>query len=585
MFSFPMMHALCLLVGSSIQGHTWQHKDPHNIRNGSPIPNEGYCDEPYVVLLEDGTWLCTLTTGPLQEGHVAQHVVCTRSRDHGKTWSDLVDIEPSEGPEASWIVPLKTPGGRVYGFYTYNGENVRTLSGEAIRADTLGWYCYRFSDDGGLTWSRERYRVPLRVTACDRTNDWNGQVQLFWGIDKPWILDGSVYFAFTKLGRYMLEQGEGWLLRSDNILWEKDPTKIHWELLPEGEHGLRHPDFGSTQEEHNAVPLNDGKSLYCVYRTTLGHPCHTYSRDSGKTWNLPEPMTYSPQGPLIKTPRACARVWKTRSGRYLFWFHNHGGRDFNDRNPAWISGGLEHDGFLHWSQPEILLYDPDPKIRMSYPDLIEQDGRTWITATNKSMARVHEIDPDLLEGLWSQGRENKAPQQGRVLHLSERSFTPSEVKLACPLDLDETGGFTLEGWFSPSAKEQGVFLDSRNEQGNGFVLEQTERNTFVVSLFQGQNRACWESDERLLHEEHPHHIAVIVDHGPKLILFVIDGVLCDGGQGRQYGWGRYEGEFGRLNPAGRIRLGPALSERCLKLRIYSRALRISEAVACFQEGT
>ena len=36
-----------------------------------------------------------------------------------------VDIEPSTGPEASWVMPLAVPGGRVYVFYTYNSENLR----------------------------------------------------------------------------------------------------------------------------------------------------------------------------------------------------------------------------------------------------------------------------------------------------------------------------------------------------------------------------------------------------------------------------------------------------------------------------
>jgi len=72
---------------------------------------------------------------------------------------------------------------------------------------------------------------------------------------------------------------------------------------------------------------------------------------------------------------------------------------------------------IHWSQPEIVLYDTDPKnclfdpktrmpgpgLGMSYPDLIEQDGRYWITETQKTVARVHSVDPELLEGLWKQG--------------------------------------------------------------------------------------------------------------------------------------------------------------------------------------
>ena len=39
-------------------------KDARNIVTGYPIPKEGYCDQPYVVITKDGNWLCLLTTGP-----------------------------------------------------------------------------------------------------------------------------------------------------------------------------------------------------------------------------------------------------------------------------------------------------------------------------------------------------------------------------------------------------------------------------------------------------------------------------------------------------------------------------------------
>jgi len=236
-----------------------ENKDPRNIRTGLPIPVEGYCDQPYVVITKDGSWLCTLTTGPGHEGATGEHMVSTLSKDQGRTWSPLVAIEPGDGPESSYGVPVITPGGRVYVIYDYNGDRIEKLDGKKIRADMLGWYVFKYSDDNGLTWSKERYRIPMRQSACDLANQWQGKVQVFWGIDKPNVVEGCVYFAFTKLGRYMLEKGEGWFYRSDNLLTEPDPAKIRWEMLPDGDHGLRAPEFGSVQEEHNLVPLAGGK--------------------------------------------------------------------------------------------------------------------------------------------------------------------------------------------------------------------------------------------------------------------------------------------------------------------------------------
>jgi len=559
-------------------------QDPRNIRRGLRIPDQGYCDQPYVVITRDGNWLCTLTTGPGKEGDRGQHVVSTISRDRGKTWSGLVDIEPAGGPEASWVIPLVTPGGRVYAFYTYNGDRIHTLRGREIRADTLGWYTYRYSDDSGRSWSSGRYRLPLRLTACDRTNDWKGEVQIFWGICKPLVAGRSVLFSFTKLGKYMLEQGEGWVFRSDNILDEEDINKIEWSLLPGGDHGIRSPEFGSVQEEHNLVHLGGGR-FYCIYRTTTGHPCHSYSSDGGRSWTRPEHMTYTPGGRKIKNPRACPRIWRTREGTYLLWYHNHGGRSYGGRNPVWISGGALRGGRLHWSQPEILLFDPEPETRMSYPDLIEQDGRYWFTETQKTVARVHEVDRTLLRGLWSQGRVKEISRRGLALEGKEGEPATVEMQRRADLDLKVTKGLTIEMWLTlkdPSAGQ--VLLDNRDGNGSGIALATAERGTIQLQWKGGPGEFRWETDRGLLEPGKLHHLVAIADAGPGIISFVIDGVLCDGGEARQYGWGRWKDVPGDLGGSGKFRIGPSLRGRILRLRIYRRYLRTSEAVASFETG-
>jgi hypothetical protein len=78
--------------------------DSRNIVNGTEIPRENYSDQPYVVITKDGNWLCVLTTGPGTEGIPGQHIISTISSDKGKTWSKPIDIEPSKGPEASWVI-------------------------------------------------------------------------------------------------------------------------------------------------------------------------------------------------------------------------------------------------------------------------------------------------------------------------------------------------------------------------------------------------------------------------------------------------------------------------------------------------
>ena len=262
-----------------------QNPPPIDIATGWEIPSEGYCDQPYVVKLPDGTWLCTMTTGKGREGQPGQHIVSTRSADRGKTWEPLVAIEPADGPEASWAMPYLTEYGRVYVFYTYNAGNMREVIGAGRRVDTMGEYAFKYSDDGGRTWSAQRWFIPVRETEIDRRNPYQGKVRFFWGVGKPIRHKGAMYLGFSKVGRFgkgFIAESEAWFLRCPNIDTERDPGKLRWETLPEGEHGLKSPE-GPIAEEVNLTSLSDG-SLFCTYRTVAGHPCHAYSRDDGKTW-------------------------------------------------------------------------------------------------------------------------------------------------------------------------------------------------------------------------------------------------------------------------------------------------------------
>jgi hypothetical protein len=60
-------------------------------------------------------------------------------------------------------------------------------------------------------------------------------------------------------------------------------------------------------------------------------------------------------------------------------------------------------------------------------------------------------------------------------------------------------------------------------------------------------------------------------------MFVVDGMLCDGGQERPQGFTRVDPAVGELNGDGDVRL--RISDSLRALRIYDRPLRTSEAVA------
>jgi len=413
-----VLSAANLAAGADLVADAIRQNPPAiDITTGTTIPSEGYCDQPYVVILPDGTWLCTMTTGKGEEGASGQHIVSCRSRDRGTTWERAVDIEPADGPEASWAVPYLTKFGRVYVFYTYNAANMRRVLADddygRKRVDTLGEYACKFSDDGGKTWSRQRWFIPVRETAIDRDNPYQGKVRFFWGVSKPIRHKDAMIMGFAKVGKFghgFMAISESWFLRSSNIETERDPARLDWQTLPDGDTGLKSPE-GPIAEEANLTSLSDG-SLFCTYRTIAGHPCHAYSRDDGKNWTKPAFMTYEPGGKLVDHPRAANFVRRLDAGpyagRYIYWSHNHAGKWYDGRNPAYLLGGTEHDSpsgrVIHWGKPVAVLYAKQKKDLISYPDFIWDDG-LYITETQKTIARVHRIPDELLKSLWAE-KEN-----------------------------------------------------------------------------------------------------------------------------------------------------------------------------------
>lgn len=585
--------------------------DARHIANGWNIPSEGYADQPYIVKTDDGAWLCVMTTGKGVEGAGGQHVVSMRSTDRGRTWSDIVPIEPADGPEASYAVLLKVPGGRIYAFYNHNTDRVREVKREDKgvygRVDSLGHYVFKYSGDHGRSWSAKRYDVPIREFECDRNNVYGGKLRFFWNVGRPLVLGDSAIMVLHKVGAMgagFFAQSEGAFFKSANILTERDPQKITFETLPDGDIGLRTPAGGGrVAEEQSIVKLSDG-SLYCVYRTVDGWPACAYSRDGGHTWTRPAYASYTPGGRRIKHPRAANFVWNCANGKFLYWFHNHGGRfisgnPYDDRNPAWLVAGREVDTpqgkCIEWSQPEILLYDDDPYIRMSYPDLVEDGGKFYITETQKNVGRVHEISAKLVQGLFSQWDNATVAREGLVLDLPGNKPMPATAPMpklpqfnvrdgrrADHGGKDLRAGFSLDLWLDRASLKPGqVLLESRDAAGRGIFVSMGSEGTLRITLNDGRSQGGWDSDKSLAPSKPQQHVVITVDGGPKIITFVVDGVLCDGGDQRQFGWGRFSPNLRTPQGGSTLAIAPAVRQ----LRIYNRPLRTSEAVGIFLAGT
>jgi len=602
-----------------------QSRDWRNFVSGREIPTKYFVDQPYVAILPDGRWVCVLTTGVYREGSPGQHIAATISDDRGHTWSELIPIESPDDPNSGWAVPLVTPGGRIYVFYTYNGGPVHAGRDDQHqwyywhhtpppgivfeRNDLHGWYVFKFSDDGGQTWSDKRYQIELPVTSCDqnRTCDTDEVVQLFWGIDRPQIMGDTVYISFTKMGRHFQQEGEGWLVRSDNVLIESDPDSIDWEVLPAGDVGIRHPDFGSVQEEHNIVPLSDGQSLFCMYRTEMGFPAGSYSRDQGRTWSRPEPAWYAQFGNIMRNPRACPMVWRCSNGKYLFWFHNNGYKSYQivsapvSRNLVWLSGGVERDGRIEWSQPELILYNDNDWCGSSYPDLVEDDGNYFIASAQKTVARLAEIDPTLVADLWNQDSLCEVSREGLVLELDREQIRSGRPWSFPRLPrLDEGRGFSLELWTQLSELDAGrLLIDSTGGNQAGIQVLTGPNQTLEITFHDGRNGFHWTSDPGTMQTQALQQVVFIIDGGPKAVSVVVDGRLCDGAldEQRLRGTGRFartkyfSNYEDRCEPAdeiadvsGTCELTIPSADEVRHLRMYDRYLRISEAIGNWRAG-
>jgi len=562
--------------------------DPRNIENGSSLPKENYCDQPYVVVRPDGAWVVCLTTGTGLEGDTGQHVISSISRDQGKTWSSPVDIEPASAPESSWVMPYITEYGRIYVFYVFNKDNLRkvhsTLApGYYTRVDTLGYMAYKYSDNGGESWSSERYYIPIRNFDIDNENPYDGKLQYFWGVGKPIRHKGALYLGYAKVGLFgigFMEKDEGAFLKCANIETERDPAKLIWETLPEGTVGIRAPK-GQIADEHNLVSLSDG-SLFCTFRTVAGHNGQSFSRDDGKTWSQGEFAEYSPGGRLMKHPRAANFVRRYSNGKFTLWFHNHGSdltddpsAAYNGRNPAWLCGGIEKDGRIFWSQPEIVLYSKDPTERISYPDFIEDHGAFFITETQKTIARVHKVDNALLEAMWVHMESCSLAEAGLICEVKTPIESVSLPGTITPLNGD---GLTLQLILDTSLMEPGCILDGRDSLKRGIALFYTAQHTLQAVLCDGERQLIWDSDP---FRSTVAHVTMILDGAAGVLSFVLDGEFCDGGDARDYGFCRIDRYMGSL--LGKGTLAPASSAQGLRLvRVYDRYLLTNEAAANYR---
>ncbi|MBN1624668.1 MAG: exo-alpha-sialidase, partial [Clostridia bacterium] len=470
--------------------------------------------------------------------------------------------------------------GRIYCFYNHNTDDIKREDLMGKRCDMGGHFVFKYSDDNGISWSLERFEIPVRDFHVDLQNQIivNGKpYRFFWNVGKPFFYGDDFFLPLIKFDFHLdeiINHSEGVLLKSPNLKFETSSDKIEWETLPDGVFGLTAPKGGGRiSEEHSYVPLSDG-SFFCVYRTTDGNPAFSYSRDGGHTWDEPRYLPF-------KNPRAANFIWKCKNGRYLYWFHNNGLKDYTDRNPVWISVGDEINGnnglVLKWSEPEILLYDDCELTLISYPDMIEDDGRMFITETQKDVARVHEIPEFFLDNLMGLESDTDNTLSNLIFEAVPGTaflpqlphFSMKDSKSTHFAKIDLRAGMTFEILCSGN----GVLFDNLDETGKGILIKAID-GIVSISICDGRTKNSWTSSPYRLNEYSKNHIGIVIDSGPKVIYFILNGIFCDGGNEKPFGWCRFASQMIDLNGMTNIIVDDCVS----MIRIYDKALMTCQMV-------
>ena len=119
----------------------------------------------------------------------------------------------------------------------------------------------------------------------------------------------------------------------------------------------------------------------------------------------------------------------------------------------------------------------------------------------------------------------------------------------------------------------------------GVRLEWLSKRCLKLTISDGRCEFSWSSDVGILTDGLLHHITIVVDGGPKIISFFVDGVFCDGGDKRQFGWGRFTPYFRGLPARVPLVVTELGFKSLLGLRIYPRAFLAAEAGALFRAAS
>jgi hypothetical protein len=290
--------------------------------------------------------LLAIWTSATRENYVDQRVVCARSTDQGKTWSEPQVVDGPENDDdhiASWAAPVVSRVGRIYLFYNkYTGIQDRSPGNTGVMR------C-RYSDDDGHTWVMG-CDIPMRRTEIDHPDP---RVPCSWIMWQNPIRDPQerVVVGFTRRASHMYQptgipdwETQWWwfmsqceIVRFDNIDGGPHPKDLKLTFLPDDPTVLRvaHPKqpLVSYAQEPAIVFLPD-RRLFLVMRTWAGRIYYSVSDDDGHTWRRPEPLRHWDGGDEMLQPKSGSPLYRMQDGRFLLFYHNNDGTAHGGTGPG-----------------------------------------------------------------------------------------------------------------------------------------------------------------------------------------------------------------------------------------------------------
>jgi len=298
-------------------------------RPASENPETGDTGNEHFLVFEcaDQT-LGAVWTQSTKEGDANQKLVFSKSRDQGETWSSPLTIA---GPMASWGFPMVSKSGRIYVLFN------KHIGVNDLFTHTTGLMAGIYSDDHGRTWSAEQI-IPMPKSKWDNPDPAVPANWIVW--QKPERLSEGKYFVgFTRwvsrevrhkppINSWIAEEAVVEFMRFENLDDNPEPEDMEISFIAFGDAALRaafpgHPEISVVQEP-SIVKLPDAR-LFCVMRTSTGHPYYSVSGDAGFSWTKPEVLRYSDSSEALRHPLSPCPIYRVSENRYIILFHNNNG--------------------------------------------------------------------------------------------------------------------------------------------------------------------------------------------------------------------------------------------------------------------